>query len=120
MNHGRILRQNCGEISWFQELVIFSSKMFGNWFRLCRNFCRNLKPKPVTAQKTLIVFLSGSPLSNEITHQRGNEWDPCCTLYFFICCALYFYHVLNGCTLYIIFYHVNKFVKSKVGNLVAK
>ena len=33
------------------------------------------------------VFLSGSDLSNEIIQQRGSDWDPSWTLYFYL---LYF------------------------------
>ena len=44
-------------------------------------------------------FLSGSPLRYEITQQRDNEWDPCCTLYY-ICYTLHIYHLLNSFTLY--------------------
>ena len=45
-----------------------------------------------------IVFLSGSPLSNDSDEKMGS------LLYIvFFCCALYFYHLLNG----LYFYTVN-------------
>ena len=38
--------------------------------------------KTMTSLPIRLDFFSGYPLNSEITQQRGNEWDPCCTLYF--------------------------------------
>ena len=69
-----------------------------------------------SVHKNTVCFLSRYPLSNEITQQRADGWDPCCTLYFQLISvvfyhllhvgALYFYQLLDvtSCTLY--FYHL--------------
>ena len=63
--------------------------------------------KKMTSLSIKIGFLSGSPLSNELIQQEGNEWDPCCTFYFHLSSTFYFYHV-------------NMFVKSNVGHFTCQ
>ena len=69
------------------------------------------------------VFLSGSPLSNEISKRRGDARENAVhkkhnvQQNFFGGLTLYFYLLLNGCALYFSFLYivfVNKFVKSNV------
>ena len=33
------------------------------------------------------VFVPGFPLAKQITQQQGKEWDPCCTLHFYLLCS---------------------------------